>query len=61
MIQQHYLEDLQRTNNKKSQGICLGYSFKKADLEQFLNEYTLKHAEYFKHVSSITLVGDEGN
>ena len=60
LIQQHYLDDVQRTNNKKSQGICLGYSFKKAELEEFLNEYTLKHAEYFKHVSSITLVGDEG-
>lgn len=60
MIQEHYLEKVQRTNQKTSNGICLGFSFKQAELEKFLTEYKSKHADFMQHVTSITLVGDEG-
>ena len=60
MIQEHYLENVQRTNQKTSTGICLGFSFTKVDLENFLTEYKSKHADFLQHVTSITLVGDEG-
>ena len=60
MIQVHHLENVQRTNQKTSEGVCLGFAFKKNDLEQFLTEYTAKHEAFMQHVTSITVCGDEG-
>ena len=59
MIQEHHLENCQRTN-RSPDGICLGYSFKKNDFVAFLQQYKSKHNEFIKDVTSLTLCGDEG-